>query len=130
MGSRGIGKERGASLWGLRRRARITQESPPIFLLEASGDLENIKGGKKEVVRPKMVKKAKIELPSTRAPLGPRITDGLLASSPRSVKRGDFLDQLWTIQYKAPYFDLGDQPYEISLESGSPRALLLIPCPT
>lgn len=130
-GEQGNRKGEGSQVVGAKTKSQDNSGKSAYFSSRSFGRSRKYKrGGGEEVVKPKMVKKAKIELPSTRAPLGPCITDGLLASSPRSVKRGDFLDQLWTVQYKVPYFDLGDQPYEISLESGSPRALLLIPCPT
>lgn len=71
-GSKGIEREEGAKMWGLSWGARTTQERPPTSLLEASGDLENIKGGIKEVVKSMMSKKANTELQSTQSPTGAR----------------------------------------------------------
>lgn len=47
---------------GLSWGARITQERPPASFPGASGDLEKNQREKKEVARPKMVKKANTEL--------------------------------------------------------------------
>ena len=82
-GERGNRKGRGNQVVEAKLGSQDNSEKAATSLPGASGDLEKNKREKKEVVRPKTLKKANIELLLTQSPTWAMYDrDGLLASSP------------------------------------------------
>lgn len=107
-GEEGNGKGRGSQLVGAKLGSQDNSGKAACFSSRHLWRSRNNKREKKEVARPKRVKKATMELPSPQSPTCTTwYRDGVLPSSPHSVKRDDYSGQLQVIQYKPRYFDLG-----------------------
>lgn len=116
----GDGKARESQFGGAKLGSQDNSGKASYFSSRHFWRSRSNKRERKEVVRPKMVRKANTELLPTQCPTCTAwYRDGLLASSPHSGKRDDYWGQLQVIQHKPLTLTLEARSIEFTPESQS-----------